>query len=158
MKYHLRYKIEAVPEGFDKEEALRDGCGAATAIILHSILFPEDGSYGHITASLDGRTGQPLSSMELFKAWTMMAHEVAAHTDLEPGRRALAANVQNAMSTHVLTQRGVPSLKEWFEAVEKTLLWMVNRGTLGEGEPIYTKLKELSNRYRGVITVDRSDA
>jgi hypothetical protein len=150
MKYHVSYDIKAHKEGRPADEIMEGDRGGCDAIILHSILFPEDGSYSHVLISLDGRTGRPLDSMEIFKAWTMMAHEIAAREDLEPGRRALAVNVQAAMTEHVLKQRGVPTFREWFEAAKEAHLAMATESA-GARIDAMKKLQDLCIRYCAVF-------
>lgn len=93
-KYKMTYELKQaevtateVPEGY----------GACDAMIMHSIIFPPDGSYSHFMVSLDGRTGEDMDTAEEFKAWTMMAATLAKRDDLSPGRKELVEYVWNTI-------------------------------------------------------------
>jgi hypothetical protein len=89
-KYDHTYKLSYHLEPKDTLSSEReDGEGLCDAMICHSIIFPPDGSYSHYLVSLDGRTGEEMSSNELFKAWTMMAATLSKREDLPPGKKEL---------------------------------------------------------------------
>ena len=92
-KYKLRYKIERKPEGFTVDEAKamsKEGYGACDAVLLASIIFPEDGSYSLFFIGEDGRTDTELSDHEWFKVWSMLAKRLGQSKTLDPGRREFA--------------------------------------------------------------------
>jgi hypothetical protein len=105
--YHLKYRLDAFPEGFSVEEAkaaVEDGFGSCDAMLLASIIFPEDGSYSCLFMSKDGRTGEDLPDAEWFKVWTMLAHRLAQSKTLgDDGRRQLAAYVFETIRQAVLS-------------------------------------------------------
>ena len=61
----------------EKQAQRGDDRGACDAAILISIVYPQDGGVSHMILSRDGRTGKPLDDTELFKAWSMMACDLA---------------------------------------------------------------------------------
>lgn len=89
--YKIRYKIE--PGEFTKEQVREANCGGCHAIIIHSIMFGEDGSRSELIISADGRTKLALSGHDLFQSWMMLAHKLSEHPDLGEARRALAGDV-----------------------------------------------------------------
>ena len=95
--YHLNYRLIPRPEGLDKTEARRlveqEDLGSCDAAILFSIITPEDGSSSTAILSMDGKTGESLDDHELFKAWSIMAHQLSQSTELGEGRRALTEQV-----------------------------------------------------------------
>ena len=91
-QYHLLYQLEPKPEGFTKAE-VPSGFGATDAMILLSCLYPPDGSFSLQIMSLDGRTRAPVSDMELFKVWSMMAKRLSASETLEGSRKEFARQV-----------------------------------------------------------------
>ena len=94
MTYRLTYTITTAshPDGLSKEEAEEQAGplgGACDAVLIHSIIFPDDGSYSHLAYGLDGRTGQALSSKEMWKAWVMLAKQLADRRDLDEDEHLL---------------------------------------------------------------------
>ncbi len=75
-KYYLTYCIEARPDGITAEQIqeAEGDLGGCDAVVLCSILYPEEGGCSVLAVSLDGRTGEPLSTLEVFKVWGMLAH------------------------------------------------------------------------------------
>lgn len=104
MKYHLTYDAKAHPEGIEKEQ-VPDGQGGCTAVVIGSLLYPEDGSYSTVFASLDGRTGEPLSDDELWKAWTMLTHQLGMSPTLTPNKKALCNEVFGIVKQAILSAR-----------------------------------------------------
>jgi len=93
-KYKMTYRIDKVELTAGE---IPEGWGACDATIIHSIIFPPDGSYSHFLTSLDGRTGEEMDTNEFFKAWTMMAATLAKRDDLSPGKKMLASGVWEAV-------------------------------------------------------------
>ena len=89
--YKVKYDFEF--GDFTKDEILETGSGGCDAVIVHSILYPEDGSYGHMLISKDGKTREPLSGNELWKAWLMMASTLSEDEDVPESKRELCKNV-----------------------------------------------------------------
>lgn len=99
-KYKMTYQLEQTEVTKDE---IPEGFGACDAMIMHSIIFPPDGSYSHYMVTLDGRTGKELETLEEFKAWSMMARTLLGREDLSPGRREL---VQLVWDTVVAAMKG----------------------------------------------------
>ena len=75
------------------------GEGLTDACVFISMLFPPDGSYSQALASLeDGRTREPLSGDDLFKAWIMMAGQIQDNPTMGNGKREF---VRTVWATHV---------------------------------------------------------
>jgi hypothetical protein len=88
------------PEGIEKA-AVPEGRGACDAMLLGSIVFPPDGSYSIMFMAIDGRTGEELSGVELFKAWAMLAKGLGENETLSPEKRALCESVWQAIAKAV---------------------------------------------------------
>lgn len=120
-RYPLAYRIETSKEHPPRtaEELLEEKLGGCDAIILHSILFRDDGGRSEARLSLDGRTGEDLSADELFKSWTAMAGDLALDERLGESRRVLAGMVFEVMRTVIA----------------------------GKPSPLWDALKEIAQRY-----------
>lgn len=107
-RYRLSWTLEPHPDGITKAELLaakRSGCDA---VILCSMIYPEDGSFSLALFSADGRTGGEVSDDEKFKVWTMMAQQLAESPELGPGKRAFAAGVFESFRQILLAAREAP--------------------------------------------------
>ena len=84
-KYKIRYdfNVEHKEEGFTKDEAGEKGL--ADAIIICSVLYPEDGSLSHLWSSTNGK--ENLSSKELFKAFATLANMLSERKDIDDWQR-----------------------------------------------------------------------
>ncbi len=80
--YALKYKISFdtnQDKGFSKQEALEltkedPDSGAADALFFVSVLKPKSGEFSIATLSMDGQNkGKPLSEIDLFKIWSLIA-------------------------------------------------------------------------------------
>lgn len=86
-QYKLRYQLNVESGKFTKKDA-DEQTGLADALIIGSVLYPEDGSYLVVWKSNDGRaSGQPLSSNEQWKAWMVLASKLAEAAELEEWMR-----------------------------------------------------------------------
>ena len=108
MKYHITYSVTPHLEGLEQEEIPADH-GACTALIVGSLLCPEDGSLGIAFRSLDGRTGQPLSDAEMWKAWTLWAKRLSESPDLGEGKKGLCKLVFDAVCAAINEKAGEPT-------------------------------------------------
>lgn len=107
-RFHAIYRLWQSPEGVT-EQQLRDdkvnwqgenvgkSVGAADAFIITSIILPPDGSYSQVVYSADGRTGQKLPPAELWKAWAVMAAQLAKNEDLSSAKRELCQVVWDSV-------------------------------------------------------------
>ena len=96
--YPLTYSIhpEDPPRTHAEIEARKNpDVGACDAIILCSMNYPMDGSFSLEIASLDGRAGPPayapVSSIDLFKVWSLLAKQLSEDPELEGDERAAMA-------------------------------------------------------------------
>lgn len=73
-KYKLKYSCDADcrSEGYTKEDIETDHDGLCDAMIVISMLFNDDGSYSQCEMTADGRTGKQLSTIDIFRAWSML--------------------------------------------------------------------------------------
>lgn len=99
--YPLAYRIDP-HANLTKEELRARGLGGADAIVIASILFPEDGSRSQRILSLDGRTGEPLPPIEIWKTWASMARGLADSEELQPAFRHLCECVHTTVRGNVL--------------------------------------------------------
>lgn len=91
-RYPLAYRLDPMANRTKEELQARDE-GGCDAIIVHSLIFGEDGSRSQATASMDGRTGKPLPALELFKTWALLAHDLSLRPDLSAPQNALCTSV-----------------------------------------------------------------
>jgi hypothetical protein len=98
-KYKLLYKIEK-PEGGIEKKDVPEGYGATDAMLLVSILYPEDGSLSTAFVPVDGRQAGALedessilSDTELFKTWSMLTKRLADSSTLTEGKRLFCEQV-----------------------------------------------------------------
>lgn len=105
--YRLKYKLETECGQFTSEQ-IEDG--GADALILISCLYPAGGSYSQAVVSMDGRTGNPVTSKDLFKAWLMLGAALGDKEDLDYYRRELAKAPLDAMAemTGTRTKKETP--------------------------------------------------
>lgn len=76
--YRLKYTLKPTPGVYTREDIEKAGdVGACDAVLVLSILYPADGSCSVLPASMDGRTGQPLTDHEIAKAWLMLGLSLA---------------------------------------------------------------------------------
>lgn len=88
-KYALRYDLKLIAGEFSKEDIDQNETGLADALVVLSMLYPDDGSFSLGIVSLDGRTNKPVSSTELFKVWTMIAKQLSETNELSDARRQI---------------------------------------------------------------------
>ena len=89
-KYSIKYKIE---EGlFRKDDINSSEFGGCDAMIIHSLMFPEDGSRGEIIFGI-GQYGKDLENIEFFKSWSGMAKNISEMTDIPMWQRMMATRV-----------------------------------------------------------------
>jgi hypothetical protein len=103
-KYRLVYTVEAKPDGFAKCD-VPPGFGACDALILCSLIYPEDGSLSAAFVSTDGRTNKDLDVNEIFKAWSLLATELMDREDLQPGKRNLCMLVHETIKRAILNAK-----------------------------------------------------
>lgn len=86
--YRLKYNIQSGK--FTKEVLQREEtAGGCDAFIIHSIIYPENGSRSEKITAVDGRTGKKLDDEEIFKSWIGMARMLSLSETLQPGKKEL---------------------------------------------------------------------
>ena len=89
--YKTKYKIEK--GSWSKEEALKlseKGWGFCDAVLLSSLIYPEDGSFSCLFEPIDGRTeNKDLSDNEMFKVWSMLTSRLSKSKTLPEQKRLL---------------------------------------------------------------------
>ncbi len=108
-KYRLLYMLKPVPDGITKtgiEELNKvrpnEQWGACDALVLMSLLYPEDGSLSMMVVPLDGRPEAAANELrledhELFKVWTLLAHRLMDSETLGDGPKGLCRAVHETM-------------------------------------------------------------
>ena len=95
--YRLVYHVQPYPEGISRERIakmqMEQDVGACDALLLVSILYPEDGSLSLQMVGCDGRTGKTLDDLELFKVWTMLAKHLSESETLSGVKKEYAGRV-----------------------------------------------------------------
>jgi len=104
-KYFVTYNLTSHPDGIAREQ-VPEGDGAATAVAILSMIYPPDGSFSLLVASLDGRTGETVSDKELWKVWTLMAKELSNSATLSPNKKELCALTFDIMRQGILSAMG----------------------------------------------------
>lgn len=104
--YKLLYKIEK-PEGGVSKADVPAGYGATDALLLTSILYPEDGSLSTFFIGIDGRKPTDLKEAELddnewFKIWSMLTKRLADSETLPEGKKAFCGQVFEAFRAILL--------------------------------------------------------
>lgn len=97
--YGLKYKIivdNNDNQGFPKSKILEaaeedNQIGGCDALLFFSILRPEDGSFSIWNDSYDGfNEMKPISSIELFKVWAMLATKLKGDPNIHQWHRDIA--------------------------------------------------------------------
>ena len=100
--YNIKYAVE---EGqFTKEELKNGDFGGCDAIIIHSLIYPEDGSRSEIIFTADGK-GSALPSLEVFKSWVMLASHLANAEDLSAEKKELCSMIFETVRGAILSAR-----------------------------------------------------
>lgn len=94
MSYKVKYNFQCEFGNFSKQE-VKDYGGGTDAWIFVSMLYPEDGSLSLGIVSKDGRNPEKegLDSIEIFKAWILLASELAKDNELDLFRQNFAKQV-----------------------------------------------------------------
>lgn len=99
--YECVYEIKP-RAGMTADEVKTAGLGACDAVVIHSILFTADGGRSEVIVSVDGKTGDPLPAIELWKSWVMMALHLSEATDLDDGKKSLCKDVFESIMSFVM--------------------------------------------------------
>lgn len=98
MKYLASYDVRREDPPASGEEIREKKRGGCDAVVLHSILFQEDGGRSEVIVSMDGRTGEQLPAVELFKSWAMMTFTLSKDERLSEAKRGFCASVHEAIA------------------------------------------------------------
>lgn len=104
-RYKMQYKAVHLPEGITGEQARADameGLGSCDAMLLASIIYPEDGTLSILFIGYDGRTNAELEDIEWFKVWTMLTSRLANSKTLSAEKRTFCSTVFEAFRTEML--------------------------------------------------------
>lgn len=100
--YRIRYSVQ---HGHFTKADLR-GDGGCDAMLVVSIIRGPDGSVSYAFPSRDGETGEELAPVELFKAWSMLAHQLAEQPELPDWQRSIAVDAFAGVRETVLLLGG----------------------------------------------------
>lgn len=106
--YKVKYHLEPEAGEFTKAQCEETG-GGCDALVLVSMLFPDDGSYSQRVVSFDGRNGgDQISEEDLFKVWSLIAYELSQNDEFRktsPGRHGVVAAVHATIKDAILSAR-----------------------------------------------------
>ncbi len=88
-KYRLKYDWDCEPGSFCKEDVKKNTEGLCDAMLVVSIIKPEDGGYSQLLMSMDGATKKELTQADIFKVWLMMGLGLAQKKGLSPNKQEL---------------------------------------------------------------------
>lgn len=107
-KYKLKYLLDMKAGEFTKDE-LKPDEGATDALLIASILYPEDGSLSVHFVSRDGRAGNTdlceLADIEWFMVWSMLTARLARSETLSPQKKELCNEVFDVIRSATLKAR-----------------------------------------------------
>lgn len=106
MSYHVTYEITPHPAGIELDD-IPKGHGAADALYVLSIIHPEGGGFSVAHVGLDGRTGEDVPALDVFKAWCILAHSLSEDERLTPNKRVLCGAVHDAVVAAIRSARGI---------------------------------------------------
>ena len=102
--YIIKYKMEIGL--FSKQEVdTEEYCGLCDAIIIHSLIFHEDGVRSEVLVSYDGKTKQELSDDELFKSWVIMSLNLSNSKTLGENRKELCRSVYEVVKAAIISTK-----------------------------------------------------
>ena len=81
-KYRLKYTLKTEPGEFKESDPREKQEGLTDALVLFSILYPEDGSYSQMSISFDGRKvtdgkTYDVNDNDMFKLWILLGADLA---------------------------------------------------------------------------------
>lgn len=100
--YPVTYKVDYRDPPWTKRQVERDGLGGCDSLIVISQIYPDDGGYSQLMATLDGRTGEPVDNNEVWKAWAMMAADLMEREDLPSWKSELCRIVHMVVKKQIL--------------------------------------------------------
>lgn len=110
-KYKLKYDLPHVPGEFSPDEIKKEGMSGTDALIVFSLLYPEDGSFSALTMSVDGRNdGKELDDNELFKVWALQAKNLSESKTLSNPKKRFAEIVFEMFRDMIALNSGKPTV------------------------------------------------
>lgn len=114
-----------------RAEVDRRGRGACDDLVLISIIERENGWRSYASVSLSGKTGGPLPAKDVYKAWLMLAKDIAEDGKQSPVAREIAHHAfeegAEVVRETLGTKGGPTPLKDRVEAELDALLALVER-------------------------------
>lgn len=87
-EYKIKFDISTEVGSFSKDEIKASKSGGTDALIVFSLLYPEDGSFSMFHFSFDGRNkGEEVSHKELFKIWAMLTSQLSKSESLSKEKK-----------------------------------------------------------------------
>lgn len=96
----LTYKVDLWPKGIPDEE-IPKGESGCDAVIIHALTQNGEGDSSELI-SINGETGNPLTSEELWKEWARMAQRLSKAHDLPEHKKILCHTVHEHIRTLLL--------------------------------------------------------
>jgi len=86
-KYRLKYTLKTEPGEFKESDPREKQDGLTDALVVFSILYPEDGSYSQMHISFDGRKvtdgkAYAVNDNDIFKLWILLGADLARSSKL----------------------------------------------------------------------------
>lgn len=103
--YKISYEFDPKLGDFTASELMKAGRGGCDALVFFSILYPEDGSYSQKLVSIDGRTGDSLSTADIWKLWAVLGGGLAASGSefgLHPDKVAICHTAHESVRALIL--------------------------------------------------------
>lgn len=111
--FALRYDIQAEPGPWTREQL--GTMGGTDAVIIQSLVFPEDGTFSLATFTNDGRTGGPVEATDIFRAWIAQAAGLIDSGALPHWQEAICAealdHVRRLMGVRTVMRDDAPAGK-----------------------------------------------
>ncbi len=105
-RYKLRWDLKFDCGEFSKKKL--GGRGGTDALVVASLLYPDDGSFSATWYSYDGRhQGRSLEDEEVFKLWALMAIRLSESETLGEGHRVFLTHVHEAIRDVFLSERSL---------------------------------------------------
>jgi hypothetical protein len=103
-KYGIKYRVEN--GSFGVEEIISTDSGACDEILWASIMNGPDGAMSAQWASMDSK-GEPLSMVQVFKVWALLAASLENEQSLSFEFRDIAKQVHERVKKYVLSKRDI---------------------------------------------------
>jgi hypothetical protein len=147
-RYPLSYTLKREDPPLTKDQIDTNEIGASDAVVILSMIYPEDGSFSLAIDSLDGRTGDEVTDNELWKVWTMMASRLAESKTLSESKRSLAQELFACVATAIRAATAealavVPEGDDLCKRIKRMLAWIPP-----DERVLQLGLREVSNSFQ----------